>query len=265
MKLNKLMFPLLASSLFLVGCNTPIDDKGDEPSGEDTPADSLVDYGKVDFDKEDAIQEGGSFGEWFVEIYYGRNLASDGEYLFSFASSYKADTSYTINISNEKLATAEKGDNNTFTISTKHAIGQFILKIYNAQNAICYRDVITVKKGYSKDEIVEASYNVDIFKTPTLFTAIYGNFTMSVISTSPYSAVLTGGDDMEAGITISFDSEFDSFDEDRDGYWFQSTETSSTSSQKTTTVGGFLITRPCEAIYVYEQSGYLLSILYAQE
>lgn len=220
-----------------------------------------TDYGTIDFDEKDYICQGGSYGGFFLDVNVGRYLASGSEYEFIFRSSYSVDTSYTINISKPQLAEYQMITSDSFNLITKNATGDFILKIENAKGLLVYRNVIRVRKPYTPEEMGEALYNVDKYVTPSGYGGYLGDFRLSFTSANPIEGSLTGGDDYEQDIRITFSMTFDEYIPAYDAYGFVVTEISSSASYTKLTY--INVARCLDSIYLYDSNG-LLTILQAQ-
>ena len=238
MKTKLLFIPLLAVGL-LTGCNN----QGDP--------NALADYGTIQFDEADYICGEGSYGEFFLDINVGRCLANDSSYKFHFSSSYTLDKSYTISVSKGALAkyTVDETNNEYFTISTAHGVGDFILKIENALGALVYRNVVHVRKAYAKEEMAKALFKIDKYETPKGYGTYLGQWRLSFISSNPMTGSFAGGDDQDANVSISFTTQYTSYSEYSDCYVY--TVNTISSNTQLTTLTEIAIARCLDSVYIY--------------
>ena len=258
MKKLKLLSLLLFAVPVLAGCNQP----SDTPTTPENPdLYKITDYGTLEFADADYICKGGSYGGFFAEVNVGRAIAHSTTYEFVFESSYSSDKSFEITVSNPRLAAANKTGEREFTIATAEAIGDFILKIENAQGILVYRNVIHVKRSYTPEYMPNRLFNIDYFQSAKEYERWYGSWRLSFTGYEDgLVGSLTGGDELEQNVTISFSATYGEFVEGADAYLFNVTTISTTAKQ--TEVIYFLITRCSDSMYVYEDSG-LLAILNA--
>lgn len=248
MKTKLLFIPFLALG-FLTGCNNQAN------SGE------LVDYGTIQFSEDDYISGNGSYGEFFLDINVGRYLANDTKYEFKFSSSYTVDKSYTISISKKGLAsyTIDETDSDVFYITTSHGVGDFILKLENARGELVYRNVVHVRKAYAKEEMAKALFKVDRYDTPKGYGAYLGEWRLSFISSNPMTGSFAGGDDQDAGVSISFTTTYQDYSEYSDCYLYTVSTTSS--NTQLTVLKEIAIARCLDFIYVYAETSGSSSLL----
>ena len=210
----------------------------------------------TDWKDEDYVCERGKFEGFFDEIGFGRFLSTGREFEMSYQSAYSKDPSFTISVSNPDLVEiVHKNPRSAiFTLITK-AAGDFILTLEDAQEVLVYRNIVRIRDPFTPEEMPEAVYNIDYFKTPDEWVAYLGEFRLVFTETDPMHGTLSGGDDLEQGVVISFDAEYSEYQDYRDAYLFTCTETSTNASS--TDVAAILITRCADLIYVYEKSGLL--------
>lgn len=259
MKQFRKILGLLLVLPMLVGC-------GDQGKHKDTSGDEyeITDYGTVEFKSKDYIQKGGNYGETFADVAVGRYVANDSTYLFSYTSS-NVNPAFEIFISNPNLATAtmEEGSTTNFTITTANAIGDFILKIEDADGMLVYRNVIHVRRKYTAEYMPQRLYNIDFFASPEDYAAYIGSWRLTVteFSTTDFTATLTGGDDYEQNVSISFTATYDTYVPYFDGYSFTIKTTKSTA--KLTVLTGLVVARCSDYMYIYVEDG-LLTMLTAR-
>ena len=258
-RFNKLFLPLVAL-LGLVSCG-----------GESTPAGDDLDY-LDDIDKDvitlttNRVQEGGHYSEGFDDVQF-RYFANDSSYLFVFQSSVLADPSFTVVSSRPVSATIEMDsqDVSKFYLKT-HEPGDTIITIKNSEDMLVYRDVIRVRTGFSKEEVLKAVYHYDRYTTPKEWQAYFGTWSLATTNyVDPVQGVISGkdGEVETTTITLNFTLEFLEYREREDFYFFQASY-SDVSPSGETSIFGIGISRCAEYLYVYyeyQQEGHLLTML----
>jgi len=257
MKKIKLLSLLLILPL-IGGC-------GNQGKQKDTSGDyyDITDYGAVQFNEKDYICINGHYGEFFTDINIGRKLANDSTYLFSYESSNTSDPSFDVIISNPNLATFAKveGSQTNFTIKTANAIGDFILKIEDARGELVYRNVVHVARSYTSDYMPQRLYNIDYFQSQRELVQYIGDWRLSFTDFKEgLVGVLTGGDDQEQNLSITFSATFKEYASFADGYNFEIKTIKSNANN--TDITSFIITRCSDVLYMYTEEG-LLAMLNA--
>ena len=258
MKQFRKILGLLLVLPILVGC-------GDQGKHKDTSGDNyeITDYGTVEFKDKDAIQQSGSYGETFSDIGVGRYLANDTSYLFSYESS-NVNPAFEIFISNPNLATAtmEEGSNKNFTIKTANAIGDFILKIEDADGMLVYRNIVHVRRSYTAEYMPQRLYNVDYYGSLEILASIYGSWRLTFTDYKDgLVGTFSGGDDYEQNVSVTFSATYDSYVAYYDAYLFNITITKTNAKQ--TNIVAFLVARCADYLYMYVEDG-LVAMLTAR-
>lgn len=251
MKFRSLILIPLSMCFMLSGCSG---DSSSEPTSTSVDYDA-TDYPTIDFKEEDYICSNGSYGGTFLDVNVGRYLCDSTTYEFIYNSSYMVDQSFTVKCSPSALATAEVVSENKFNLITNEHTGDFILKVENAQGLLVYRNVIHVRKAVALDDIGNELFKKDVYKTDPSLSAYIGSWRLSFTSISPITGAISGGDDMEQGVNITFELTYQETDEYFDCYVYKAKTLSSTASQ--TVVSEVMLARCLDFIYIYEDSGLL--------
>ena len=251
MKIRRLLLLPLMFSFMLTGCS------GETTSTDTTsyPDYSQTDYPSIDFSEADYICTGGSYGGQFAEVNVGRYLADSTTYEFRYESSYSADPSYTIRIAPEALATATTVDTTKFNIATNEHTGDFILKIENALGELVYRNVVHVRKAIPQEDMARMLYNSSNFKSMKDYERFYGSWRMSFTAQDPLTGAISGGDDLEQNVKITFTLKFEEMSDYYDTYIYTVNTVSTNATQ--TEITTIMFARCLDWVYVYEESGLL--------
>ena len=114
-----------------------------------------------------------------------------------------------------------------------------------------------------RDAIIEMGGNIDVCSSPEEYAAYIGSWRLTVteFSTTDFTATLTGGDDYEQNVSISFTATYDTYVPYFDGYSFTIKTTKSTA--KLTVLTGLVVARCSDYMYMYVEDG-LLTMLTAR-
>lgn len=257
-RIGKLLLPLVA----LLGLSS---------CGESAPSGDDLDYlDNIDKDivtlTTNRVQEGGHYSEGFEDVPF-RYFANDSRYLFIFQSDVTSNPSFTVESSRPDSVTIEmdETDVSKFYVIT-HNPGDSIIRIFSSEEMLVYRDVIRVRTGFSKEEVLKAVYYYDVYTTPKEWEPYFGTWSFSTTNyEEPVDCVISGKDgEVEiTTITLNFTLEYLEYRERGDIYFFLTTY-SDVSSSGETSIFGVGISRCAEYLYVYykhEGQGSLLTML----
>lgn len=252
MKFRSLILIPLSMCFMLSGCSS--ETTSTTPTSTTTDYNE-TDYPSIDFKEEDYICSNGSYGGMFLDVNVGRNLCDNSTYEFVYTSSYTVDTSFTVKCTPAALANVEITSENRFNLKTNEHTGDFIMKIENAQGLLVYRNVVHVRKAVPVEEVGNELFNKDVYKSDPTLVEYIGSWRLSFTSASPLVGAITGGDDLEQGVTISFELTYEDYQKNFDCYHYKAKTISTTASQTDITM--LMIARCLDYIYVYEDSGLL--------
>lgn len=193
MKISKFLLPIMLVPM-LIGCGKGANGSDNSQSSY-KPASSWND-GSFTSLSTTPVSEGCQISGSIIEISTGCYLQPNDSYKCAVTPTAYANHAIKISMSNEEVCTYrfEGNSTNSFFIDTK-AIGDCIIKIYAAEDDyLLFRQVIKVRRAYSKTEIEDVVFDkYDIWNA----TGIYGQYTMSFFTISPLSGLLYGRDDYE--------------------------------------------------------------------
>lgn len=243
-KLKLLILPLLLGATLLSGC-----DKNQGNAGG-------TQYPEINFNQSDYICKGGSYGGFFTEVNIGRALVTETKYEFSLSAS-GSDKTINIKLSNNNLGSVRMKNNSKshFFLETNKNYGDLIMTIENARGELVYRNLIKIRKAVTNEEMGQVLYNKDIYKTSSDLLGMYGDWRLGFTEIDPIKGTISGGDEKESNVTITFTIEFVEYQEFRDCNLYNVSEISSTA--KETKITALLITRAADTIYVYDKEGLL--------
>ena len=235
----------------------------DDPSQEENPSED-EETPIVELETEYVNLGSSDSNSFMVEINFGRYLAHDSRYDCGFTVT-NLDKTLRIVSSRPESGTIEQSAKNKtkFTVVT-HAPGDSIIKIYDVDDVLVYRNVVKVRKGYSAEDIGKAMYDNDIYRS---LKAYGSNYRLSINSYSPLQGTLRGHDDVETDLQITFSAQYDSFIENWDMYKFILT-TETQNEESTTRVTSLTVSRAADCICIFYATGGeepLLDQLFVQE
>lgn len=139
-----------------------------------------------------------------------------------------SDKSLTFATSDPNVITIKEGEavsDGNFTLVT-HNPGNAVLTIYNANEAIVYRQVIRVRPAIAPEDMDEYLFNVDAYQS-IMASFLMANYELTFTSVSsgeePATGILVGSDEVDANARHEFSYVYDSYIEDRDCYQFNIT------------------------------------------
>ena len=213
----------------------------------------------IDFDKKDYVSRG-SIGGYLIDLGVNILLSSGAEYLCSLTPSTGV-TDYTLTFESTKpeYVTVRKVDNSDseFYIVAVSA-GDSILKIYDVDGVLVYRNIVRVREPYAANEITKVMYDNDIYRGHLML----GKHRLSVLSytDTTFVAQIKGSDDYET-IDVTVEGTYVGYVEVIDSYEFSLTTKQNTSNTQTK-MTELYITRVSDEIKLYYQNG-IFNFFYA--
>ena len=240
--------------LTMVSCNAP--NNGQPSSGSN-------DIPTINFDSKDYVCRGSASG-YLIDIGANSLLSENNSYTCSFAPSTSTDGVIRFSSSREASVTiSQKQGQDEFTIST-HAIGDSIIKIYDSNDILVYRNIVRVRKAFTTAEIINECYNNDVYKG----VKVLGNHRMTFLDNETVpTAQLRGNDDYETNIDLSFSCTYNRYIQEIDSYEYLCEITANPNNSQTR-ITILYISRTASEIKMYYRSGgddVLFNIFYASK
>ena len=240
--------------LTMVSCNAP---NNTQPSSnpEDIPT--------INFDSNDYVCRG-TAGGYLIDVGANSLLSENNSYVCSFAPSTSTDGVVRLTSSREASVTiSQKQGQSEFTITT-HTPGDSIIKIYDSNDILVYRNIVRVRKAFTTDEIINECYNNDVYKGVKML----GNHRMTFLDNNTIpTAQLRGSDDYEANIDLSFSCTYNRYLQEIDSYEYLCEITANPNNSQTR-ITILYISRTASEIKMYYRSGsddVLFNIFYASK
>lgn len=191
----------------------------------------------------------GSIGGILIDVAVNRFLANDSEYVATFKCN-AIDPTMTFKSSRPDSVTIEKSTASaeSFIIVT-HNPGDSILQIYDYQEILVYRNVIRVRQSYSPEDIKQVIYDYDIYKG----TKMAGNHRMVFNSADPFVGQLSGSDDFESGLNITFTATYSEYLVSWDMYLY-TLEVTENETNSSTILSSMCVSRTGDQIILYYKS-----------
>ena len=254
---NKLACFLGGILLFtMVSCN--------QPANNHKPVNPDSDIPTIDFDESDYVSHG-TAGGYLIDIGANSLLSENNDYLCTFVPSTSTDGYIRLVSTREESVTLTlKGEGQAeFTINA-HEPGDSIIKIYDSNDILVYRNIVRIRKAYSETEIINACYENDVFKGLKML----GNHRMTFLDNATVAtAQLKGNDDYEKNINISFSCTYSQYIQEIDSYEF-TCEVTDNPNNSQTKITVLFISRTASEIKMYYRSGsddVLFNIFYASK
>ena len=191
----------------------------------------------------------GTLGGILIDVSVNRFLSNDCEYLASFKCN-AVDSTMTFKSSRPESVTIEQSSSSaeSFLIVT-HSPGDSILQIYDYQEILVYRNVIRVRQSYSPEDIKQVVYDYDIYKGAKMA----GNHRLVFNNVEPFTGQLSGGDDFESGLNITFKATYSEFLTSWDMYLY-TLEVTENESNSSTILSSICISRTGDQVILYYKS-----------
>lgn len=250
--MKKQLLVLLTLPFILTAC----------PSNKKDPHYGDLTYRYEDLKVDEEFARGGSYGGYFTEVNTDRFLCTNSEYTFTFESSYKKDTSFTVYSSDKSHVTVKMTKTKKFYLQT-HSAGDSIIEIENALGELVYRKVVRVRPSLDEKDVLATVSKAEYFATIPELVGQIGNWKFAVTKEgSKYEGVVNGGDDYDANVKCSFTLEFEDYYKDQDYYCYLAKDAESTS--RDTVIEAICFSRAGDLAYVYTtaKESSLLSISY---
>lgn len=210
------------------------------------------------------IISGGSASGYLIELISDRFVGENERYDCTFESNL-ADKTIRVESSDESHATIERVEdsNSKFYIVT-HKAGDFVLKIYDADDVLCFRKIVRVRPTYSETDILKVITYAEYFKSIPEFAGYLGDWSASFYKGDKGTeCVMKGGDDFEQKVQVTFQLEFVEYWAPTGCYIFNAKTLSS--NAQSTTITEICISAQADVAYTYYETGgesHLLNMLY---
>ena len=154
--MNKAILLLPLSILALTSCNVEHEQPISSPSSASS-AQEEEEYVSVDWDEEDYVSSKFSASGTFTDVNVGEPLLVGEEFIFSFAFSGISVVNADIRFTQNGVAEISNVSDGSFTLKGLKE-GEIILKIYDADEYLHYRNRVSFRKGKEQDELLEWAF-----------------------------------------------------------------------------------------------------------
>lgn len=192
----------------------------------------------------------GNGGGYMIELDFGRTFAENSSFDCTF-NVKNADKTLRITSSREESLTIEQTSlaKNAFTLKT-HKPGDSIIKIYDIDGVLVYRNVVKVRKAYDEVGVIEAMYNNDIYEG----LKALGNYRLTINSKDSLQGTLRGSDDVESDLQITFSGVYTTYVSEWDMYRYELT-TEKQNEESQTRITSLTVSRTGDCINIYYLTG----------
>ena len=129
-------------------------------------------------------------------------LAAHKTYKFGFDVKTNADQKITCESSRPESIKFIDHDDGTYSFECGVA-GDSIIRIYDVDGVILFRDVLGARKEYSSDNVLDAALKVDHYYSPNALISMNGSIKFAM--TSSTEAILVGNSPVEGQVSLYFD------------------------------------------------------------
>lgn len=224
MKLNKLILPIFALSLISCSNTLPSDSNIDKSSNIDTSDITSNTISEVSSDDNDSYSSlstnafnNATTGGILVDIIVGAPLVINRDYNFTISSKdVSATGDYSVILSNPEVVSYEY-INNSHTLHSKK-VGQSIITIKDSNDSLIFRNIITVVKPVTEDNVYDYLIDTDYFESKSSY---YDSYKVTFLSNS--EGIIQGKESSSSFGSINFTYSYSKYRSDVDAYIFNVT------------------------------------------
>ena len=200
--MNKALLLFTLPVLTLASCNASLAESSGNIS--EPPAQSSVEpYASVEWDEDDYVSSKFSASGTFTDVNVGEPLLVGEEFIFSFAFNGSSVVDADIRFTQNGVAEISNVSDGSFTLKGLKE-GEIILKIYDKDEYLHYRNRISFRNGKAQDELLEWAFEeVDHYESNFFKGA-------NITFTGTHTLIYSGYDeDVPLVNPITFEIEYD--------------------------------------------------------
>ncbi len=241
--MKKSLLLLLATSTLLMGCvdnqhpssEVPSSDEtsskeeissSEETSSPSSEVDDDVDHTPLEDLSDISTQISVSGSGYLNDISVGMSLAGHSSYPITFELTDNATGVTVVRSDNENVLTVESNSSGTAWTLKTHKQGYAHLIIEDGDTIIHFRQLITVKRKMTEEEVAESLLDVDHFVTVKAFESFTGHMTMTFMNDDIESPTGYINGTESGGVTLSnesfkyaYDGKYNNIAEDHE-HWY---------------------------------------------